>query len=99
MSDSDFLRTFRLRVRLARMRLNLSQEEAAERVGMPLVTYQVLEAQRSTRTNPSLLTILALSENLEINVADLLSPPTTAELSMEFPLGKRARRRKNDSLG
>jgi transcriptional regulator with XRE-family HTH domain len=78
------------------MRLNLSQEEAAERVGLPLVTYQVLEAQHSARTNPSLLTVLALAQHLEISVAELLSPPTPAELSMEFPLRKRARRRKND---
>ena len=79
------------------MRLNLSQEEAAERVGLPLVTYQVLEAQRSTRTNPSLLTVMALSKHLEISVTELLATPTPSELSMAFPVGKRARRRKNDA--
>ena len=95
MLDEAFLRAFRLRIRLARLKLKLSQEEAAERVGLPLRTYQVLEAERAKRTNPSLETIMLVSQQLGVPVKKLLSQPTPRELELPFPVTKRPRRRES----
>jgi transcriptional regulator with XRE-family HTH domain len=93
--DEALLRAFRLRVRLARLKLKLSQEEAAERVGLPLRTYQLLEAEHARRTNPSLETILALSQRLGIPVGRLLAAPSASEAQRPFPQTKRPRQRKS----
>lgn len=95
MLDEAFLRAFRLRVRLARLRLKLSQEEAAERVGLPLRTYQVLEAEHARRTNPSLATIMALSEHMGVTVGRLLARPSERETQRAFPQQRRPRRRQH----
>jgi transcriptional regulator with XRE-family HTH domain len=92
--DADFLRVVRLRIRKARLKKRLSQEEAAELLGLPLRTYQILEVEHAKRTNPSLETIMNISEKLEIPVGKLLAVPSSKELMMDFPTGKRPRKSK-----
>jgi transcriptional regulator with XRE-family HTH domain len=92
--DADFLRAVRLRIRKARLKKRLSQEETAELLGIPLRTYQILEIEHAKRTNPSLETIMQISEQLEIPVGRLLAIPTPKELIMDFPSGKRPRKSK-----
>ena len=94
MLDADFLRVFRLRIRKARLKKRLSQEETAELLGLPLRTYQILESEHAKRTNPSLETIMQISEQLEIPVGKLLTVPSAKELTMEFPTRKRPRKSK-----
>ncbi len=94
MLDADFLRVIRLRIRKARLKKRLSQEETAELLGIPLRTYQILESEHSKRTNPSLETIMRISEQLEIPIGKLLAVPNAKELMLEFPKGKRPRKSK-----
>ena len=94
MLDADFLRVVRLRIRKARLKKRLSQEETAELLGLPLRTYQILEMEHAKRTNPSLEIIMRVSQHLEIPVGRLLATPNPKELVMDFPVGKRPRKRK-----
>jgi transcriptional regulator with XRE-family HTH domain len=92
--DADFLRVVRLRIRKARLKKRLSQEETAELLGLPLRTYQILEMEHAKRTNPSLETIMRISGQLEIPVGRLLAAPSPKELTLAFPAGKRPRKSK-----
>lgn len=94
MLDADFLRVVRLRVRKARLKKRLSQEETAELLGLPLRTYQILESEHAKRTNPSLETIMQISMQLEIPIGKLLAVPSVKEVTMQFPIGKRPRKSK-----
>ena len=94
MLDADFLRVVRLRIRKARLKKRLSQEETAELLGLPLRTYQILEMEHAKRTNPSLEIIMLVSQHLEIPVGRLLATPSAKELAMKFPIGKRPRKSK-----
>jgi transcriptional regulator with XRE-family HTH domain len=93
---ADFLRVVRLRIRKARLKKRLSQEETAELLGLPLRTYQILEMEHAKRTNPSLETIMRISQQLEMPVGKLLAAPNTKELTMDFPTGKRPRKSKGN---
>ena len=92
MLDADFLRVFRLRIRKARLKKRLSQEETAELLGLPLRTYQILESEHAKRTNPSLETIMRVSQHLELPIGKLLAIPNAKELITKFPTGKRPRK-------
>ncbi len=92
MFDAAFLRAFRLRIRKARLKKGLSQEEASELIGLPLRTYQILESENAKRTNPSLETIMQVSTQLQIPIAKLLALPSAKELVMPFPSNKRPRK-------
>ena len=93
MLDADFLRAIRLRIRKARFKKKLSQEEAAELISIPLRTYQILEGERAQRTNPTLETIMRVSSQLDIPVGKLLALPTDKERVEVFPTDKRPRKR------
>lgn len=91
MLEPDFLRAIRLRIRKARLKKRLSQEEASELVGLPLRTYQILESEHAKRTNPSLETIMQISNFLEIPVGKLLALPSQKEQQEVFSKEKRPR--------
>lgn len=60
-----------------RVERGLSQEAVAYRAGLTRFTYQRYErgeAQRGAPANPSLRTLLALSQVFEVSVQDLLPP-------------------------
>ncbi len=92
MLEPDFLRAIRLRIRKARLKKGLSQEEASELIGLPLRTYQILESEHAKHTNPSLETIMQVSRKLEIPVGKLLALPSPKELGTIFPKEKRPRK-------
>ena len=92
MLEPDFLRAVRLRIRKARLKKGLSQEETSELVGIPLRTYQILESEHAKHTNPSLETIMQVSSKLEIPVGKLLAVPSTKEQNERFPTEKRPRK-------
>lgn len=66
---------FATSLRSARQRAGLSQEDVAYRAGLTRYTYQKYEKGESrpgSPANPTLRTVLALSQVLEISLADLV---------------------------
>lgn len=66
---------FATSLRSARERAGLSQEDVAYRAGLTRYTYQKYEKGESRPgypANPTLRTVLALSQVLEISLADLV---------------------------
>jgi transcriptional regulator with XRE-family HTH domain len=71
----------RLRIREARLQLQISQEVIAEVAGLPVRTYQVLEAQSLKRNfNPTIATLRAVARSLNLGITDLTREPTDAEI-------------------
>jgi transcriptional regulator with XRE-family HTH domain len=80
------------RLRLARLRRNLSQEDMAERAGVTRKTYAALEAGETTSSLALLaraLTILGYTDRL----SDLLATDPIGEDTEDFGGRKRAGRR------
>jgi len=80
----DTALAFALRVRRQRERAGLTQEIAAERVGISRNHYQLLESGLSDRAkltpaNPRLSTLLALAAALGCQPADLIPTPGPAQ--------------------
>jgi transcriptional regulator with XRE-family HTH domain len=73
----DFALTLGLQIRRLREAQGLSQETVAYRAGLSRLTYlryERGEAQSGSPANPTLLTLLALSQVFEVSVQDLLPP-------------------------
>lgn len=73
-----FMREVGIRLQRARHAAGLTQEEAAYTSGLTRSHYQQLEQGRSrpgVAANPSLRTLVALSETLGVPVSDLLGEP------------------------
>lgn len=71
-----YAREFGLRLQRARHNLGLSQEEVAHGAGIATFTYQKFEKGESrpgTALNPRLSTVMALSQVLDVEVAELLA--------------------------
>ncbi|WP_436700248.1 helix-turn-helix domain-containing protein [Nocardioides sp. BYT-33-1] len=67
----------------ARAALGMSQDDVAFRAGIAPYTYQKFEKGESkpgTPLNPELLTLVAISQALEVDVADML-PPEAPDLT------------------
>ncbi|SJN10384.1 hypothetical protein FM113_08990 [Leucobacter sp. 7(1)] len=72
---SVYSQRFATSLRSARQRAGLSQEDVAYRAGLTRYTYQKYEKGESrpgSPANPTLRTVLALSQVLEISLADLV---------------------------
>lgn len=72
---SEYAQRLATALRRARKRAGLSQEEAAYRAGLTRYTYQKYEKGESrpgTAANPTLRSILALSQVLELPLSELL---------------------------
>jgi DNA-binding XRE family transcriptional regulator len=78
-----FRKVVKTRIRAARERVGLTLEQAAEQLNVSLRYYQRLEsASEKIVFNPSLETLLILSEFLHITLEDLLRTPTPQELEI-----------------
>jgi transcriptional regulator with XRE-family HTH domain len=78
-----FRKVIKTRIRAARERVGLTLEQAAEQLNVSLRYYQRLEsASEKIVFNPSLETLLILSEFLHITLEDLLRTPTPQELEI-----------------
>jgi transcriptional regulator with XRE-family HTH domain len=79
--SDPYFDVLRQRIREARTRLQISQETAAETTGIPLRSYQVLEARGSSRRfNPTISTLRAVSKALKLEIGDLTREATAAEI-------------------
>ncbi|MEM7738454.1 MAG: helix-turn-helix transcriptional regulator [Deinococcota bacterium] len=76
-----FLACVQHRIKAVREAKGLTQAEVANRVDMRPEDFQRFESLRGKkRFNPTLATLLLITEALEIELAELLAPPTDAEL-------------------
>ncbi|CAH0178711.1 helix-turn-helix transcriptional regulator [Microbacterium sp. Bi128] len=77
---ADYSRLLGANLQRARLGLALTQERVAHAAGLSTFTYQKLEKGESnpgTAANPRLQTLISLALVLEVDVSDLLPPPTT----------------------
>jgi transcriptional regulator with XRE-family HTH domain len=100
--SDPYFDVLRQRIREARTRLQISQETAAENTGIPLRSYQVLEARGSSRRfNPTIATLRAVAKTLQLEIGELTreaSPTEIKRLAMiesqtRVPQKKRANRK------
>ncbi len=98
MRDEAYLAVMRKRIRGARLAKGLRQEDVAERVNMPLRSYQRFEAQHEKRLfNPTLFNLLAVARAIGVDLCEFTCEPSEAELKglEESEKPGRARRVKN----
>lgn len=72
----EYVRELGLRLQRARLSMGLTQEEAAYAAGLTRSHYQQLEKGQSrpgVPANPSLRTLAALAETLNVEVGDLIA--------------------------
>ncbi|CAN5847042.1 hypothetical protein BH24DEI2_BH24DEI2_24900 [soil metagenome] len=82
-SDEDYTSVVHLRIRKARLAKGLLQSDVAGALGIKVREYQRLErSSQSRRFNPTLLTLRALSKVLDLDIGDLVTEPTQAELNL-----------------
>ncbi len=79
-SPKTFRRRVAARIRRARWRLGLTQQDAAHRIG--LVYRHYAEVERGNR-NPSLDTLLAIARGLRVKVADLVDVEPGPHLDLD----------------
>jgi transcriptional regulator with XRE-family HTH domain len=75
---SDRMQAFGLALQRARHQLGMTQEEVAYASGLTRSHYQQLEkglSRPGVAANPSLLTVTALAETLQLDPAELIEPP------------------------
>jgi transcriptional regulator with XRE-family HTH domain len=81
LNPDEFLRVIQMRLGQARQVEGLTQEEAADRAGLPVRTYQGLEGVRDRRSfNPKLLTLYAAAKAVNIALETLLKSPSKEEV-------------------
>ena len=98
MPDDHHLRVIRLRVRKARLKQGLSQEEAATNATLSLRIYQRFEAQRVAQAfNPTFDGLRRVARTVGIPLGELVAEPTAAEIKEleTYPTTKRPKRSKN----
>ena len=85
-TEAEFLSVVRLRITQARLRLGLTQEEAAGRCDLSVRGYQALEAiSAKRRFNPGLVTLRRLALGLEIPLAGLVAEIARDEVATVRP--------------
>ena len=83
MSDDElYLAVVRKRVREARRRTKLSQEQVAEQVDVTLRHYQRYEATTKPGFNASLLTLRAIGKVLGAEIDGLVREPSPEEAAL-----------------
>lgn len=90
MADAEAFRllfaVIRLRIRRERHAKGLSQEEIAGRIPADVRILQRYEARESDVSDPRLKTLYKIASALEIDLGDLLRPPSEKELrALEGP--------------
>ena len=81
---SAYSQRFATSLRSARARAGLSQEDVAYRSGLTRYTYQKYEKGESkpgTPANPTIRTLLAMSQALDVELAEIL-PPDAPDLRL-----------------
>jgi transcriptional regulator with XRE-family HTH domain len=79
--QDPYFDVLRQRIREARTRLQISQETAAEATGIPLRSYQILEARGSSRRfNPTISTLRAVAKTLKLEIGELTREASAAEV-------------------
>ena len=85
-TEAEFLSVVRLRITQARLKLGLTQEEAAGRCDLSVRGYQALEAVNAKRRfNPGLVTLRRVALGLEIPLPTLVGDVAREELSTVSP--------------
>jgi transcriptional regulator with XRE-family HTH domain len=79
--EDTLLTVLRYRIRQARVGSGLTQEEAAEKVGLPLRSYQRFEGRRITNFNPTLMNAHLVSQAFGLSLDALLQPLRPEEKS------------------
>ena len=79
--DEVYLAVVRKRLREARRKTGLSQEQVAEQVNITLRHYQRYEAKAPPGFNASLLTLRAIGKVLGIDIASLVREPSREEMT------------------
>ena len=70
------------RIKAARLRAGLTQENMADALGHSVVYYQRFEGLNHRRTfNPTILTLFRLCDVLQIELDELVHPPTEDEIN------------------
>lgn len=81
--DHDvYLAVVRYRIRKARRRSGLTQEDVAERTNLPVRTIQRFEARTGNRFNPTLLSLRAIAAALHTDVPTLVREPQPDEAEL-----------------
>ena len=81
MPDDDlYLAVVRHRIRAARKRAGLTQEDVAGRTNLPVRTIQRFEARGGNRFNPTLLTLRIIAAALHTDVPTLTREPHPDEI-------------------
>lgn len=78
MSGDALLTVLRYRIRQARVECGLTQEEAAEKVGLPLRSYQRFEGKART-FNPTLVNVHRVTSAFGLSLDALLRPLSPEE--------------------
>jgi transcriptional regulator with XRE-family HTH domain len=79
--SDPYFDVLRQRIREARTQLQISQETAAEATGIPLRSYQVLEARGAHRRfNPTISTLRAVAKTLKLEIGELTREASAAEV-------------------
>jgi transcriptional regulator with XRE-family HTH domain len=86
-SEDDFVAVLRMRIRDARAKSKARQEDIAERVDMPVRSYQRFEAFQSVKPfNPTILWLRRIAHALGTELSDLVREPTSEEIERaRFP--------------
>jgi transcriptional regulator with XRE-family HTH domain len=80
-SGNSYLAVLKLRVRDARIALDLRQEDAAEAANMQLRSYQRFESPNDKKEfNPSIMTIRAVAQAVGLTMCALTQEPSPSEL-------------------
>lgn len=81
--EDTYTQIIQLRISNARLKYRLTQEQIAEKAGMPVRSYQGLEGLRESRQfNPTLLTLRRVAAALEIPLYELIQEPQPQELEL-----------------
>jgi transcriptional regulator with XRE-family HTH domain len=79
-SDDLYFAVIRLRIREARKKVGLTQEEVADKVGMDLRHYQRYEGRVKSSSEMSLSTLRKISRVLRVGIHLLVHEPNTDEI-------------------
>lgn len=80
-SAKQLLAVVRLRVKRLREQKKLSQEEVAGRVPMDVRIVQRFESANFPTTDPQIRTFIKVAYALDLDLHELLQPPTDEELA------------------
>lgn len=99
MPENPLLDVLRYRIRQARVERGITQEEAAETVGLPLRSYQRFEGKAKS-FNPTLLNVHRITSSFGLSLDALLRPLSPEERpGFEAWVAPRVRRKSQRARG